>query len=495
MPEPTLAPSPTPLPTLAALNGRNVPAALVAEGATTGITTTTPFSLTEVPPPVPLVRLPEGTINIALLGIDTRPRRGGANTDVIIIASINPHAPAVTMLSIPRDTLVYIPNWKMGKVNTAFAHGGPELFKQTIKYNFGLNVDYFATVNFAGVVRAVETLGGIEVIATCPLYQVFPKDPYYFADAVTPLTVTVPYTDTFTGEVWQPGTLVPTQTIYIPRPGVYTLNGMQALAFARARYGVPGGDIDRGRRTQRVVRGLLNKARSADVLTQLPALLAQFQNNVKTDLTLDNILFLARQADKISDGVIRSRYFEGVGLTGANFSPVGSVLIPNRDNIQPYLQQALNVALNQLPNEGIPIEIWNGTQYEDLGVVAADRFKELGFNVVDIRPADQPYSKTTVIDFTTTQKGSAIPLLQRTFGIKNDHIVSQPNPDGPRYRIILGPDFNPCYYNSAPAARPTATPTPTPDPNAQQTPAPAQDQPPQQQPPPPAPEPTATASP
>jgi anionic cell wall polymer biosynthesis LytR-Cps2A-Psr (LCP) family protein len=454
-------------------------------GEATGITATTAFSINIVPPPVAPVKLPPGTINIALIGVDTRPGAGGANSDVIIIASIQPDIPAVTMLSIPRDTLAYIPNTRMAKINTAYARGGPELFKQTIKYNIGLNVDYYVTVNFAAVVRAVNTLGGIDVVASCQLYQVFPKDPYYFADAATPLTVTRPYTDTFTGEVWEPGTLVPTQTIWIPRPGVYTLNGLQTLAYARARYGVPGGDIDRGRRTQKVVRAMLSKAKSNGLATfaQLPSLIEQFGANVKTDLSLDQILALASLADRIDDGVIRSRYFDGVGLTGANLPVVGSILIPNRDNITYYVQQAMNVPLNQQAGAGVPIEFVNATGNPDMNVVATDRLRELGFEVVDTMDAEQVISQTQIVDFTTTTKGSALPRLQSAFKVKAQNIVAEPVEDGPRYRIVAGRDFDPCYANNyaffqgsiaqptavAPTPDPNAPPTATPDPNAPPT--------------------------
>jgi anionic cell wall polymer biosynthesis LytR-Cps2A-Psr (LCP) family protein len=339
----------------------------------------------------------------------------------------------------------------MAKVNTAFA-AGPDVFKQTIKYNFGLNVDYYAAVNFAGVVNAVNILGGIEIVATCPLYQVFPKDPYYFADPATPLTVTAPHTDSFTGEVWEPGQPVPTQTISIPRPGVYRLNGLQTLAYVRARYGVSGGDVDRTRRAQRVVRALLNKARSSGLLTiaRLPRLLNQFSRSTKTDLTVDQILALAVQADRFDDGIIRSRYLDGVGMTGATLPVVGAVLIPDRDRITPYLQMAMNVPLNQQAGSSIPVEVWNGTRRPDFGLVVADRLRELGFSVVSIQDAGSIYSRTQVIDFTVTTKGSAIPLLQRTLGIRPENIIAQPNPEGPRYRIIAGQDFDPCYQKSTP---------------------------------------------
>ncbi len=90
--------------------------------------------------------------------------------------------PAVTLLSIPRDTPAYIPGVGVRKVNTAFAFGGADLFKQTIRYNFGIEVSTTRWSTFTGVVHAVDTFGGIDVIATCPLQHAFPKDPYYMGD-------------------------------------------------------------------------------------------------------------------------------------------------------------------------------------------------------------------------------------------------------------------------------------------------------------------------
>jgi anionic cell wall polymer biosynthesis LytR-Cps2A-Psr (LCP) family protein len=390
-------------------------------------------------------------------------------SDVIIIASINPYAPAVTLLSIPRDTLVYIPGYRMTKVNVAFSRG-PEVFRQVIKYNFGLDVHYYAAVNFAGLVRAVDILGGIEIIATCPIYQVFPKDPHYFADPVTPLTVTTPYTDTFTGEVWEVGQRVPTLTLSIPRAGVYKLNGLQTLAYVRARYGVPGGDVDRTRRAQRVVRALLNRARQNGILTitRLPALYNQFKHYVRTDLTIEQILSLALQANRLDDAVIRSRYLDAVGMVGATIEPVGSVLIPNRENIAPYLRRALSVPLNQREGEGIPVEVWNATGRRNFGPVAAERLRELGFKVVSVQDASEVLTRTWVIDFTKTKKGSALPLLQRSLNVRTENVITQPSAGGPHYRIIAGQDFEACYYKTTSAnvsyvLQPTPTTIPTPN--------------------------------
>jgi anionic cell wall polymer biosynthesis LytR-Cps2A-Psr (LCP) family protein len=467
------------------------------------VTTVQLLDVSQVPPPVRPLDLAPGTLNIALLGADTRPSEGGLNTDVIIIASLHPTLPVVSLLSIPRDTLVYIPNQRMYKVNTAFRRGGkdfgPELFRQTILYNFGINVDYYAMVNFNGVVSAVNTVGGISVVATCPLYQVFPRDPYYYADPANPLVVTRPYTDTFTGEVWQPGMLVPTQTIWIPRAGVYELNGLQTLAYARARYGVPGGDIDRGRRAQRVIRALLSKARTNISITQLPEYIEQYSKNVNTDLQFSDLLSLASAANAFDDLQIRSRYFEGVGLTSALLPAAGAVLIPQRANISLYLEQALTVNENVRVNEAIPIELWNATANADFGVAVADRLRELGFRVVDQQQV-APAPRSQLLDFSTSPKGSALPTLLKSLYLSERQVIGQPGgtTSGARYRLVAGEDFDPCYFRTpSPAPRAAVdTPVPPAAPPAEQPPPAAPAPPPAEPQPLPAPPPAqATAAP
>ncbi len=391
-----------------------------------------------IPPKSQLINLPPNTFNIALLGVDKRPDKGFMNTDVIIIASVNPDVPAVTLLSIPRDTPAYIPGVGVQKINTAYAAGGPDLFKETILYNFGLKIDNYAMVNFAGVVHAVNALGGIDVIATCPIQHTFPRDPYYMGGLVTPRD----YVDTFSGEVWPAGTKIPLTSIDIPSPGVYTLDGLHALAFARARKGIPGGDVDRGRREQRVLRALLAKARQVGSLNKLTDLYNAVKGDVESDMTLETILRYAMMADKIGDAVIRSRYLVGYDANGAALPDA-----PNpKLNRHAYLEQALNVALNQRINDGISIEVINGTGDAGFALAAADRLKELGFVITNIRPADQPYKSSFIIDHTSTKKGSPIPLIQRTFNLKAANVQNDPQPEGPRFTIVVGPDFNTCYY-------------------------------------------------
>jgi anionic cell wall polymer biosynthesis LytR-Cps2A-Psr (LCP) family protein/uncharacterized protein YraI len=387
------------------------------------------------------LELPAGTFNVALLGVDKRPDKSFNNTDVIIIASVNPEVPSVTMLSIPRDTPAYIPGVGVRKINTAYGFGGADLFKQTILYNYGIEVQSYALVNFTGVVHAVDTLGGVDVIATCPLQHAFPKDPYYMGDISI---VREPHVDTFTGETWQVGTKVPRLELNLPKPGVYTLDGLQSLAFVRARKGIPGGDVDRGRREQRLVRGMLQKAKQIGSFTKLTELYSKLKGDVETDMTLEQILRFAGLADKLGDAIVRSYYLTGYDSNGAALPDAPEPGLSR----QQYLQKALTVAVNARANDGIPVVLLNGTN--DAGFIAAvsARLKEVGFVVQDVRPADKPYASTVVLDHTTTTKGytKIAPLLQSAFDIKANNIVKQPQEGGPRYTITVGADFNTCYF-------------------------------------------------
>ncbi len=391
-----------------------------------------------IPPPMPEVVLPPGTFNIALLGVDRRPTRNFRNTDVIIIASVNLDAPAITLLSIPRDTPAYVPGVGVIKVNQAYAIGGPDLFKQTIRYNFGLNVEHYAAVNFTSLVRAVDVLGGVDVFVTCPLQHTFPRDPHYIGGSI----VAKDYVDTFTGDVWPAGSRVPLLRINLPKPGVYRMNGLQALAYVRARFDIPGGGIDRGRREQRMVRALLARIRQVGSLTKLTELYNAVHSEVETDLSLEAILRYAQVVDKIGDAVVRSVYLAGDDAAGAALEGMPK----NRSNRHEYIQKALSVALNQRVNDGIQVAVQDGTGNPGFALVAADRLKEVGFVVTDIRPADRPFTRTVVLDHSTSDKGSGLDVLLKSFKLSKDSVVRSQTGRGPRFTVIVGPDFNTCYY-------------------------------------------------
>ncbi len=428
-PRPTTTPTRTPLP---APSGEYPP-------------TVTP-NAAAVPKPAPLVEFPQGTINIVLLGSDKRPKDGEWRTDTVIVASVNPNVPSVTMLSIPRDLWLYIPGWMFQRVNLADVHGasvnfpggGPGLLKQTIQYNLGVHVDYYARVDFAGFMNIIDALGGIDVVADCPLVDVFPDDP-------------ITEDPTITG------------TISIQTPGVYHLDGKHALWYARSRYTSPGGDLDRSRRQHRVLRGLWNKATELDAVARLPQLWSQLSSSIETDLTWNDIVWLASLTPRLDNSHIRSGFIDGDALQPWTTPSGASVYLPNTERMLEQVQDTFNPPSNIAAQAPTQIEVWNGTPFTDWDVLATDRLQWAGFWVTSLRSADRlDYARSQIIDFSTTPKGSRLPSLLRLFQLTQADVVAQPDPNSPvPYRLIVGANYNPCVRPALPH-RPTPTPTLTP---------------------------------
>ena len=126
----------------------------------------------------PIDRQGYDLVNILLLGGDAEITGDNiTRTDTMIVVSLNRTTGTVSMLSIPRDLYVYIPGWTMQRMNLAFTHGqqvgwtdgGFGLMRQTIFYNFGINVHYYALINLSGFKQVIDTLGGVDVTVDCAI--------------------------------------------------------------------------------------------------------------------------------------------------------------------------------------------------------------------------------------------------------------------------------------------------------------------------------------
>ena len=103
-------------------------------------------------------------VNVLLLGSDSRGEKQ-ARTDTIMVAHYDPDTHKVKLISLMRDMYVSVPEHGQQKLNAAYTYGGPELLRETIKENFGLDIHYYAIVDFKGFEKAVDLLvpNGIEV--------------------------------------------------------------------------------------------------------------------------------------------------------------------------------------------------------------------------------------------------------------------------------------------------------------------------------------------
>jgi LCP family protein required for cell wall assembly len=174
------------------------------------------------------------------------------------------------VVSFPRDSYVPIPGHGTGKVNAAMALGGPRLLVATFERLTGLTIDYYALTSFDGLTDIVNRVGGVRV------------------------DVDMNLRDRFAGAFLDKGR--------------QRLSGAQALAYARARKTLPGGDFDRTRHQGQLLLGGLGtfQRQVAEDPARVMTWLAVVREEVRTDLPFPELLRLALLATRVPPGAIRN---------------------------------------------------------------------------------------------------------------------------------------------------------------------------------------------
>jgi len=393
-------------------------------------------AVTAIPTKVPLVdRNGNDLVNIMLLGVDSELTGDNVDrTDTMIVVSINRTTNTVSMLSFPRDLFVYIPGWTMQRLNLAFTHGeqvgwtggGFGLLRQTIFYNFGINIHYYVEVKLSGFKQIIDTLGGVNLTVDCAIQD------RELIGAEPPTQAKGPDDKGY----------------YVLPIGAYTLNGDGALWYARSRHS--SSDFDRGRRQQQLLRAILRAARNSGQITKLPELWSQLTQVVQTDLTFEDMVGLLPYALNVDPDRIEHFVFNRLYHTTPWTPPDGSnVQLPVPETVQqlmedfdtPHSESQVNV-------EGAKIEVRNGTPNADWDRVAADRLAWSGFNAVAAGNADNTqYTDTILIDHSGQTKGSKIQDIVKILKIKPENIRVEPDPNRTAdYEVILGSSYNSCTY-------------------------------------------------
>jgi LCP family protein required for cell wall assembly len=257
----------------------------------------------------PLLEKPDGLITILVMGSDYRPAEG-YRTDVIMLVFLNAKTGMVSVVSFPRDLYVYVVNWQMQRINTAFPHGGFSTMQDTLEYNFGIAPDYYIMTNFQGFKNIVDTLGGIEVNTAKKLSD----------------NCEIPA-----------GSKTRWCTV---GPGIMHMDGDTALWYVRSRYSTS--DFDRERRAQEVIQALFAKLISLNAITRAPELYNQFSAAVDTNLGLNTILPLLSLASQLGDGSGVTRFTIDTNQVTPWTTPGGGyVQLPNVDAIQAVLKSAM----------------------------------------------------------------------------------------------------------------------------------------------------------
>ncbi|MCU9613205.1 LCP family protein [Caldibacillus lycopersici] len=229
----------------------------------------------------------EDNISILIIGVDTSEKRandGNPRSDTLILATLNKHTNSVKLLSIPRDSYVYIP--EVGyetRINAAHAYGGPKATIETVENLLDVPVDYYVKLNFEAFIDVVDALDGVTIDVPFEFYEQNSKD--------------------------EP------KAIHL-LPGVQELDGEEALAFARTRK--IDNDIERGKRQQEVIKAVIKKAASAGSLFKYDDVIEAVGENMTTDLTF------AEMRGLISYGLKGTLSIESMTLAGSDSWPNGA---------------------------------------------------------------------------------------------------------------------------------------------------------------------------
>ncbi|MBC2346354.1 LCP family protein [Listeria welshimeri] len=184
-------------------------------------------------------------INVLLIGSDSRGADQG-RSDSLMIAHYNTKTNTPKLVSIMRDTYVDIPGHGKNKINAAYSYGGPELVRQTIKENFGVDVEYYVVANFEGFPKIVDTLApeGIKINAE--------------KDMSKNIDVSI-------------------------KKGEQVMDGKTLLQYARFRKDAEG-DFGRIRRQQQVLEALKEQAIDVGDVTKIPDVIGKLQGYSSTNI-------------------------------------------------------------------------------------------------------------------------------------------------------------------------------------------------------------------
>ena len=258
---------------------------------------------------------PSQPFTVLLLGSDDDSKfpPDRLNTQSMILLRVDPSTKQATMLSIPRDLWVPIPNQGYGKISTAYNLGGPQGAIDAVESNFKVHVDDYVWIGLAGLVKVIDKLGGVNVQVTNPV-----MDDYYPADLNNSSD---PY------GYYRVAVL----------PGANHMDGVHALQYVRSRHGDIRGDFARSERQQQLLLAIKAQAAHLNV-ADLPALAGAFNGEIKTSISLDRLRALFSIANDFNGPGIH-RVLLLPPYTSLGWAAGQSVVFPDWNQILPLVHQ------------------------------------------------------------------------------------------------------------------------------------------------------------
>ena len=244
----------------------------------------------------------EGITNVLLIGVDARYLDEPCRSDSMIIATLDNNNKKVKLTSLFRDTLVDIPGHGEAKLNAAYMLGGPELLMKTVKETYNVSIDKYIIINFWGFETIVDYIGGIEVDVKD--YQLEELNKYI-------------------------GESTGGNDCPVEKTGIQTLNGKQALSYARIRYNV-GDEYERTDRQREVIFKVIEKLQNTKPSKYLGVMNTMLEY-IKTNIDPLEALNMAYTIYKFPSLDVEQLQIPLVALSETrNYKELGSVFLMDR---------------------------------------------------------------------------------------------------------------------------------------------------------------------
>lgn len=261
------------------------------------------------------IEAPTGPFTVLLLASDDDSKfvPDRLNTQSMILVRVDPPTKRATMLSIPRDLWVPIPDQGMGKISTAYQMGGPDAAIAAVESNFKVHIDDYVWIGLNGLVNLVNKLGGVDLQITNPV-----MDDFYPADLNS---TDNPYA------YYRVAVL----------PGAVHLDGVHALQYVRSRHGDARGDFARSERQQQLLLAIKAQASHLNV-TDLPTVAGAFNGEIKTSISLDRLRALMSVANDYSGPNVK-RIVLLPPYTSEGWAAGQSVVFANWNQVLPLVNE------------------------------------------------------------------------------------------------------------------------------------------------------------
>ena len=342
------------------------------------------------------------SLNLLLLGLDYNrdsagmPFSRGARSDTILVLNVDARGSGLRLLSLPRDTRVEIPGvQEPDKINAAFALGGVETTRETVKRLLGVPIDHAVVVRLSAARELVDALGGLRLRVE--------KDMDY-------------------DDNW--GNL----HIHL-KQGEQLLNGEQVVGYSRFRHDEEA-DLGRIRRQQQVLGALTSRLKEVGPRA-LPRLVQVFRRNVDTDLSDRELLALARV---YGAGRGRRPLRKATLPADPDYVDGLSFMIPREEEVRGLASRLLRSPEELGPAE-IRVEVLNGSGVAGAASKVAEALRAQGFQVTRVGDHERaPHSR--LVD-----RLGSLPLRQRVRALVPGAVVEEPTgseADDPEITVILG---------------------------------------------------------